>query len=330
MPNVAHRALILGSQGGVGRAVCALLERSAPGQRLREELDALMLVDREPSELQSALESSVVLPATTVASAEDLARLVREHTITQVVDLSSLDTVDCTRVCDDLGCHLLSTSVEEWPARGSIPTDDAIACLLPPFRPSVRRSSHLIGSGANPGIVNALVFAALDAFAERAGVAPTVEALALHSILITEEDTTSEPAPDPDVFSMSWPPEHCLEELFEPRAFVARNGRIVDLGHRPTEQLYRARCGDNLIDGMIVPHEETVTLASRLANVEIAFVYRIAPAALIALAAHPERQSPDAWRTRRLYPPFSTRSRRLRPARRALVQPAVRRALDGL
>lgn len=40
--------------------------------------------------------------------------------------------------------------------------------------------------------MNALVFAALDAFAERAGVAPTAEALALHSISITEEDTTSD------------------------------------------------------------------------------------------------------------------------------------------
>ncbi len=305
MRSVAHRALILGSHGGVGRAVCALLQQSAPGRRLREDLDALFLVDRDPSELQIAVDGGVVLPAATIASAEDLTGLVREHEISQVVDLSSLDTVDCTRACDDHGCQFLSTSVEEWPARGSIPTDEAIARLLPPFRPSVRRSSHLVGSGANPGIVNALVFAALETFAERAGVAPTAEALALHSILITEEDTTSEPEPVPDVFSMSWHPEHCLEELFEPRAFVARDGRIVDLGHRPTERFYRARCGDRLIDGMVVPHEETVTLASRLANVEIAFVYRIAPAALAALAEHPERDSTSAWQTRRLYPPFA-------------------------
>jgi hypothetical protein len=68
---------------------------------------------------------------------------------------SSIDTVDCTRVCDELGADSLCTSVEEWPARGSLPTDEAIARLLPPWRPVVERQSHLVGSDANPGIVNA-------------------------------------------------------------------------------------------------------------------------------------------------------------------------------
>lgn len=304
--DLGRRVLLLGAHGGVGGAARALLAQSAPGRRLRAQLDALVLVDRDAPEPALPGDDSILAPPSTIASADDLARLVREHAASSVIDLSSLDTVDCTRTCDDLGCHFLSTSVEEWPSRGSIPTDEAIARLLPPFRPSLGRKSHLVGSGANPGIVNALVFAALEAFSERTGVAPSVDALALHSILITEEDTTSALAESPDVFAMTWHPEHCLEELFEPRAFVARDGRIVGLGHRPTERLYEARCGDHLIEGMVVPHEETVTLASRLANVEIAFVYRLPRAARVALAAHPERSAAAAWRTRRLYPPFTT------------------------
>lgn len=105
---------------------------------------------------------------------------------------------------------------------------------------------------------------------------------------------------------MTWSPAHCLEELFEPRAFAARDGSVVELGHAPTERLYRARCGDRFVEGMAVPHEETVTLAHLLSGVEIAFIYQIPLAARWALAAHPERRSVSEWRLHRLFPPFST------------------------
>ena len=114
---------------------------------------------------------------------EDLARLIRDHQITDVIDLSSLDTVDCARVCDNLGADFLCTSVEEWAGHAPLPTDRAIRRLLPPDRPSVERGSYLVGSGANPGLVNALVFTALDAFASRVGVDPTISALDVRAIL---------------------------------------------------------------------------------------------------------------------------------------------------
>lgn len=307
MSHSNRRALIIGCHGGVGYAVLALLQHSTAGHRLRGELDAILLVDREPPNGLLPLEQGVLLPPTTIGSARDLSRLVREHHITEVVDLSSIDTLDCTRACDELGAHFLCTSVEEWPWRGSIPTDEAIARLVPPRRPTLSRSSHLVGSGANPGIVNALAFAAIEEFARRVGVAPTPDALQLHAILITEDDTTvARDAPHgDDVFAMTWSPVHCLEELFEPRAFAARDGMVIGLGHAPTERRYRARCGDRFIAGMAVPHEETVTLSRLLSGVEIAFIYQIPLAARGALAAHSERRSTDKWRLHRLFPPFS-------------------------
>jgi homospermidine synthase len=304
---IAHRALILGCHGGVGSAVLALLELSTPGRKLREQLDPILLADRQPPPRPVPLKDGLLLPPTTVTSAEDLSRLVSEHHISQVIDLSSVDSVDCTRACDDLGADFLCTSVEEWPGQSSLPTDAAIARLLPPQRPALRRRGHLVGSGANPGIVNALVFAAVEAFADRVGVSPTVEALDLYAVLITEEDTTVEVggSESSDVFPMTWSPLHCLEELFEPDAFVARGGRIVGLGHGPTSKLYYARCYDRHIMGMSVPHEEIATLTRWFPGVEIAFLYRIPPAARHALAAHPAWDSAEMWSTHRLYPPWS-------------------------
>lgn len=306
---VAHgqRALLIGCYGGVGRAVLALLEHSAPGRRLRESLETLMLVDLERSNLGVPVRDAVLLPPTQVNSARDLERLIETHRVTQVVDVSSLDTVDCTRICDELGADFLCTSVEEWPGRGSVPTDHAIARLLPPRRPALEHRSHLVGSGANPGIVNALAFTALEEFAVRVGAAPTIDALDIYAVLITEEDTAVEQdaSQSTDVFPMTWSPTHCLEELFEPAAFAARDGKVVELGHPPTEVTYYARCGDRLIEGMAVPHEEIATLARHLSSVEIGFIYRIPSASRRALAAHPGRTSPKDWQTRRFWPPWT-------------------------
>lgn len=303
-----QRALVIGCHGGVGRAVLALLEHTAPGRRLLERLDALLLVDREPPTGAVPVKDALLLPPTTIFSAECLARLVRDHAVTQVIDLSSIDTVDCASACDRMSADFLCTSVEEWPTNGFVTTDHAIARLLPPGRPALGARSHLVGSGANPGIVNALAFAAADAFARRAGV--DVSRLGLHSILITEEDTTRETA-EPDAaspagaFPMSWSPAHCLDEIFEPRAIAARKGKIVNLGHAPSDRRYRARCGARVIDGLAIPHEEVSTLSRVWPEVEISFLYRILPAARRALAAHPERRTPSSWPTRRLYPPWS-------------------------
>lgn len=299
-----NRALVVGCHGGVGSAVLALLAQTATGRQLRERLDALFLLDREAGDAGPA--GAVLLPPGSIESADDLTRLVAEHQLTQVVDLSSVDTLDCTSACDAAGADFLCTSVEEWPGRGTIPTDEAIARLLPPVRPALPRRSHLVGSGANPGIVNALVSAAIEEFGRRAAVRGTVEDLGLHAILVTEEDTTHETTgrPDDEVFAMTWSPAHCLEELFEPRAFIARDGAIEGLGHGPTERTYSARCGAAIISGMAVPHEEISTLAVKFPSVEIGFVYKIPSASARALARRAERR-PDEWKTRRLYPPWT-------------------------
>jgi homospermidine synthase len=301
-----QRALVVGAAGGVGRAVLSLLERSPSGQQIASTLETVLLVDRAAGPRTLPLDGAALLPPTTIRSADDLARIVRDHQVTQVVDLSSLDTMDCTAACDDLGADFLCTSVEEWSGQPTVPTDVAISPLLPSRRPALGRS-HLVGSGANPGIVNALVFTALEEFGRRMDLPPSIEALDVHAILITEEDTTREPAgtASADVFAMTWSPAHCLEELFEPRAFAIRAGRIVEFDHAPTEARYTARCGDRPIDGMLVPHEETVTLAERFPTVEIGFIYRIPPAARLSLETHPSRDRADLWKTRRLYPPYA-------------------------
>lgn len=302
------RTLVIGYNGGVARAFLSLLTTTPTGKELLNTNERLFLIDQTDTDYRPLINHLTILEPQKIKSGEDLAELIQKHRLTDIIDLSSTDTVDCTRVCDELGVNFLCTSVEEWPEKGSIPTDQAIARLLPPHRDELPNSSHLVGSGANPGIVNALVDRAIVEFAKRKKVNATVEDLNLRSILITEKDTTTEKRADYNntVFPMTWSPEHCLEELFEPRAFFAKSGKIFDLNHIPTQRTYRARCGDEMIEGMAVPHEETKTLARKYSNVEIAFLYEIPFAARRALSSRPTKLEISDWNMRRLFPPTTS------------------------
>jgi homospermidine synthase len=305
------RALIVGFGGGVGRALTGVLAGTETGRAVASALDEILLVDANAASAAPGLPRARVLEPLRIRSAEDLGSVVRARAVDQVVDASSLGTLDCIRACDALGASYLTTSVEHWPDDHP-PWLHLVENILAWRRPRLHRGSHLVGSGMNPGIVNALVFGGIDVLARLVGTAPaTGEELGLRSILITEEDSTIDlEEPDgADAFPMTWSPTHCLEELFQPDTVVARDGAVVGLGHRPPDALYRARCGDELIDGMIVPHEEVVTLAGRFPTVELAFIYRLPAAARRALAAFPERDRVEAWPVRRMYPPHTSRLR---------------------
>lgn len=302
--HLKKRPLIIGSNGGVARALLSLLEKSQAGQDFYENVEMLYLVDQNPQTEPLSLPRCQTLEPKKIQSEEDLSSLIKKFNITEVIDLSSLDTIDCIQVCDDLGVHLLSTSVEEWPESPFVPTDQATYKLILTKKKNNLEKGHIVGSGANPGIVNALVEKGFYNFLEKVEGAESIEDLDIQSILITEKDTTKSPSLSfsEKMFPMTWSPEHCLEELFEPRAFFAKSGEAYSLEHSPTAHLYRAICGDEWIEGMAVPHEETLTLSKKYRNIRFAFIYDIPSFAKKALLRRPKKKNTEQWDTLTLCP----------------------------
>jgi homospermidine synthase len=303
----ARDALVVGFRGGVGRALLGLWARHPGLAARRARVGTLLLVDAEDGPAAD-VPGTRTLPAATVRASTDLAALLRAHPVGTVIDLAELGTLDCIDACAHAGASYLSTSFESWPhdlhALGVL---EQARRLLPAHRPIPPAGSHLVGTGMNPGVVNVLAFAALGAFAAKVGVAADARALALHALLVTEEDTTARTNDESDAgrFAITWRPRSCLEELHEPAAAYVRRGRPVALPHPPTAAAYRARCGDRTIEGLVVPHEELVTLGHCFPGLELAFVYRLPPAARRFLAAPPPGD-PMAFPSARLYPPHAT------------------------
>jgi saccharopine dehydrogenase-like NADP-dependent oxidoreductase len=304
-----RRALLLGWRGGVGTAVANLLAHHPTGRRIAAELDALFLIDRENGTPPPPIRGARLLPHHDVDGPAALAALVADHRIDHVIEVADVDTLAFSDACARRHVDYLSTSLQrqDGTAHDQL-TMIAASRLEPGLRGRAAGGSQLIGSGMNPGVVNALVHAGLAELARRVGAPPDVAALEVYAIHVTEEDTTALDggAVADGVFPSSWSPDHCLSEMLEPDAMVMQRGHLLGLGHRPHDRLYQVRCGAAEIAAMIVPHEEIVTLGRRFEAVEAAFFYAIPHAAQRALRADPDRPA-AAWPTRKLYPPFESR-----------------------
>lgn len=309
--NNHQNILILGANGGVAGALLRLIQTNPAAGMLLENTEALYLLDKTEAQSDYAAIPQVRwLKPRRIGSAKSLEQLIRRHAIDLVIDLAGVDTFDCVLACDRAEADYINTGCEVWPE--VYERDDERRFLLvrsqdmlPERRPMLSGGSYLLASGMNPGLINALVFAGIEGFAGACGVPADSEALDLYAILYTEIDTTVEHGcapPAGDLFEMSWNPRHCLEELLELNTGYMYKGELRFLKHPPNGALYRARCGDELIEGMLVPHEEVATVGACFPELEVAYIYRILPRAFRALIDHP-RRSPDEWETRCLYPP---------------------------
>lgn len=308
MPDGAStHVLLLGASGGVSTALLNLLVRHPRGRRLARSWGRLVLVDQEVGPVAPELPpGSVVLPPREVDAA-GLGEILRERRIGRVIELADVETLELIEVAAERGADFLCTGYPThalWPElRGRL--GDPAGNGRPPRLPAalLEGGSFLLGSGMNPGVVNALVFAAIDRLAAESGV--PAAALEIAAILFTELDTTHEAGgadASPDVFCSTWHPGHCLGELVRPATVFLAGGRARQVPHSPHLAFYRVRCGGDAIDGMLVSHEEVWTIGARFPQAEVAFLYRPPPAGLRALAASPERGAGD-WPVRKLYPP---------------------------
>ncbi|PRP99997.1 Homospermidine synthase [Enhygromyxa salina] len=300
---------MLGAAGGVGRATLALLEGHPLGQALLPGTSELLLHDRAPaSHATPTPDLARWLPATELDNKQDIARLLCEHRPDEVIELAVVGTWDCMSACAEVGASYLTTAYDTWQGTELLDPDDA-RCMLRSRAlfdpPDVEVGVHLLCMGMNPGLINVLVARGLHELATRSGRAPSLDALDLYAILLTELDattTTTPLEPASERFPCTWCPDGCLDEILEPEAMMTVNGEPAVLDHPPHRAFYEARCGDELIHGHIVPHEELVSLGAMYPSVELAYCYRPPPATRAALAAAPDRL-PDDWPTRRLYPP---------------------------
>src|SRR5690606_7046031 len=103
-----RRTLCIGSRGGVGRAMCALLERR-PKLLERAPSELFLLDARSEPEVVRPFGARVLPPLD--VDGDSLRRLLRELDIHELIDCSTLDTATAVEAAVATNTDYLSTSI---------------------------------------------------------------------------------------------------------------------------------------------------------------------------------------------------------------------------
>ncbi|UVI30830.1 S-adenosylmethionine decarboxylase related protein [Paenibacillus spongiae] len=291
---------LLGSGGGVAKAVLALLNRSAgdSSSPLHRHLAHCRIhcVDlkqrpkayyREHCPLLSRDMSLHTLDANDTSL---LKKLLKRIGASLVIDLSWADTVSVLSVCDELGIAYANTALENKEVDEMQELEGFT--LIERFirfeeaRGGFTRAKAIISSGMNPGVVQWMALKLRNAYPDEQPI----------GCYIVESDDTfyADPklAEERTIYS-TWAPECFLDEALLNYPMLASGGVPLFLYNHVYDLRFRVKLGAHLFHGCLMPHEEALTL-SRLLGVESGFLYKVSNPVTAILRQHRE-DSDELW-----------------------------------
>jgi len=273
---------ILGSAGGVARAVLALLNKAA--QDVNDPIHSTMsqcqlhLIDRKPQngpyyrKLLPALHDRFVLHQ---FSLSDLSRF-REHlrqTGTRIViDVSWGDTVDLLRCCNGLGVRYINTALEnrmidDHPERyKGFPLIERIR-MIEHAKEDFASTTAIICSGMNPGVVQ---WMALELMGKNPHKPPL-------GCFIVEHDSSfyaKRSLAKENTIYVSWSPECFLDEAILSYPMFMSHHTPLFLSEAVYAVEFKVSLGSRRFFGCLMPHEEVYTLC-KLYDMEGGFLYKV-------------------------------------------------------
>jgi len=292
---------ILGSSGGVARAVLSLLNHAAgdPQNPVHERLHNcdIHLVDRRRQRRRDMeqrvphLSPRIRLHSFDLRDTSRLRRHLRRTKATLVIDVSWADTIEMLACCDELGIPYVNSALENTDVDEN-EEEYAGFPLIERYRrfeqckSSFRNITAILCSGMNPGVVQWMALEVLKR-------APEEKPLGVY---IVEEDTSffADPsAAKPDTLYTTWSPECFLDEAVSSYPMLVQGKTPLVLYHEVYELDFVVRLGEKEFCGRLMPHEEALTLG-RLLGVESGFLYKVNDHTTGLIQEHLGR-SDDLW-----------------------------------
>ncbi|EFM10390.1 conserved hypothetical protein [Paenibacillus curdlanolyticus YK9] len=272
---------VLGSSGGVARALLTLFEHSLLDEH--SPLHACLAnsrihgIDREQKprsyyrSFAPELSARLKLHQLDLTDAESL----KEHCVrtnTQlVIDLSWADTRSMIACCDELGISYVNTALEdeEVDEEPELETTSLLERIdrFDAAESTYKRVKAIVCSGMNPGVVQ---WMAVELMKENPDKKP-------RAIYVVEKDDTFYEDPSlvkPNTVYVTWSPECFLEEAVSNFPVYSIGETTYMIYGNVYDREYEVRMGDITFSGCIMAHEETIALAEDY-EVESAFIYRV-------------------------------------------------------
>jgi homospermidine synthase len=272
---------ILGSGGGVAKAVLAILNESAQDKNdpihhiiSTSELHLVDIKQKDKAyydQLFPNLANKIKIHQLDLMDGSNLQKHLKKTNTKVVIDVSWADTIEMMKGCNELGVLYINSALENT----EVDKDEdlygfPLAERYMRFEDSKKNFTNMkaiVCSGMNPGVVQ---WMALKLLKEN----PDQEPLACY---IVEHDNSffkDKPLIKPNTLYASWSVECFLDEaILSYPMFVHYH-----LPHYFYEDVYamefKVRLGEKEFFGCLMPHEEVMTLGE-LFEMQIGFIYRV-------------------------------------------------------
>lgn len=272
---------LLGSGGGVAKAILALLNQTAQDEKdpihsyIKNCTIHLIDMDQKPlsyySSFCNALQNKLVLHEFDLGESSLFRTHLQQAKPNIVIDVSWADTVKMLTDCNEFGTHYINTAIE----CPEVDDNEAIARfgLLERYRifaqhkDRFQNMTSIIGSGMNPGVVQWMMLHLMQQFPEEQPLAS----------YIVEHDTTfyknAKLAQENTIYT-TWSPECFLDEAILNYPLFMKQHIPVVLHQDVYQQEFKVTLGDIQFYGCLMPHEEAVSLGEWFDG-EVGFLYRV-------------------------------------------------------
>lgn len=272
---------ILGSSGGVAKAVLSLLNHAAQDQRdpihhLIKNSDIHLIDINQKKAIYfhrqyPNISRRLHLYQFDLNDNNRFHKHLRQTRTTHVIDVSWADSVEMLACCNELGIAYINSALEIT----CVDEDEEMEgfTLLERYqifeenKHRFQNTTAILCSGMNPGIVQ---WMALEVMKKFPNEKPT-------GLYIVEEDNSffANPAlADPKTIYTTWSPECFLDEAILSYPMLVKHGTPLFLYNDVYELEFKVRLGKKKFYGCLMPHEEVLTLG-KLFDVECGFLYKV-------------------------------------------------------
>lgn len=271
---------VLGSAGGVAKAVLALLNKAA--QDVNDPIHSVIsqcrlhLIDRKQKSEQYYRKllpdvKNVIRHQLNVADLTRFRAHLKQTGTRIVIDVSWSDTVAVLGCCNGLGVHYINTALENAmidkhaEAYRGFPLIERIR-ILENSRDDFTQTTAILCSGMNPGVVQ---WMALELMKRNPQESPL-------GCYVVEHDTSffAKKRPEAEVLYTTWSTDLYLDEAVLSYPMLMRNRTPLFLHESVYAVEFKVTLGARQFYGSLMPHEEVYSLC-RLYDMEGGFLYRV-------------------------------------------------------
>ncbi len=272
---------VLGSAGGVAKAILSILNKSAQ-DKTDPIHDCIVnskfhLIDSKQREigyyknLFPNLQNNLYTYSFDINNTAMFKEHLKHTKTTLVIDCSFADTVATLRICDELNVNYINTAFENT----MIDEDESFEGfglierynVFEKHKHNFKRSTAIICSGMNPGVVQ---WMALELIKQNPDENPIGCYIVEHDNSFYADNSLA----DKQTIYTTWSPECFLDEAISGYPMFLKHRMPLFLYEKVFDIKFKVSLGEISFTGCLMAHEEAITLG-KIFDMETGFIYKI-------------------------------------------------------